>query len=163
MNKVNFFKYIVFIVILGTILFWAYPAGKESNDHLTSSQYDAIVHQYEAIKRAEQSNLQDILLQIVNVRLKCYLNTSEYSLRLSECRKQYEYDILRAARENLKSSPSLGEFMLCIQNCPLAYSFCNGEELVEGKSIDCRNIEILCIENCLDMFWRGSSLSESTN
>ncbi|MBF0378198.1 MAG: hypothetical protein HQK72_12060 [Desulfamplus sp.] len=135
--------------------------GQNSRSNLLNAQYDQIIQNYELTKETEQSDLKPILLKIVNNRLKCYSDTSEYSLRLSNCRKKYQYELLRAARENLKSSPSLGEFMLCTQNCPLAYSFCNGEELTENESQNCQEIEVLCVERCLDAFWRGNGFSNT--
>ncbi|MBF0302226.1 MAG: hypothetical protein HQK73_04235 [Desulfamplus sp.] len=162
MNKIKFLNYVFLILLFATVFFYPKTLWQNSKVSSTSAQYEQLVQQYEVIKQTELSDLQDILIEIINARLKCYTDTSDYSLRLSECRKKYQYAILRAARENLKSSPSLGEFLLCIQNCPLSYSFCNGEELSEGNSKNCRNIEVLCIERCLDDFWRGNSLNDDT-
>ncbi len=160
-NNKKTFKYIFTIFAFVVIFIWAKPTGQHSSEDSIATQYDQIVYQYEMIKKAEQSDLKEVFLDIVKNRLKCYSANSDYSVRLSTCRKAYQYALLRAARENIKSSPSLGDFMLCIQNCPLAYSFCNGEELSEGQSKDCLQIEILCIESCLDKFWRGNSLSDT--
>ncbi len=159
-NKIKYLEYILAILFFITILFWAKTID-QTKKSLIAIQYDDIVYQYEVIKTAEQSDLKSVFIKIINKRLKCYADTSDYSLRLSTCRKTYEYDILRAARDNLKSSPSLGDFMLCTQNCPLSYSFCNGEEFSEGESQDCRDIESLCIETCLNEFWRGNDLNEN--
>ncbi|MBF0241678.1 MAG: hypothetical protein HQK64_04280 [Desulfamplus sp.] len=159
-NKFNkLLKYTLVVLPFCAILLLPRTTGESHKISLIAMQYDELVEKYEVVKQAEQSDLKKIFIKIINTRLKCYSETSDYSLRLSECRKNYQYAILRAARENLKSSPSLGDFMLCTQDCPLAYSFCNGEELSEGESKDCREVETLCIELCLDAFWRGNSLS----
>jgi len=160
--KKEYLKYIVAIFSLGTILLWPVSIDHINGDSLTSLQYDEIVKRYQSVKRGEQSELEELLISIIDDRLKCYEETSDYALRLSQCRKKYQYQILRAARENLKSSPSLGEFMICTQDCPLAYSFCNGEELSGQDQEDCRQIEALCIEVCLDSFWRGNSITNNT-
>lgn len=160
-NKKKILKYTSVTLFFCTVLFWSKIIDQNDNNSLIAMQYDDIIQQYEFVKTAEQSDLKDVFLEIIDRRLKCYSDTSDYSLRLSTCRKDYDYEILIAARENLKSSPSLGEFMLCTQNCPLSYSFCNGEELSEGESKDCREIEVLCIETCLNAFWRGNSLSDT--
>ncbi|MBF0228046.1 MAG: hypothetical protein HQK63_00395 [Desulfamplus sp.] len=162
-DKQKSLKYILALLVFITIVFWAQPMGQNSRSKSLNAQYDKILHNYELTKKMEQSDLKPIFLKIVNMRLKCYSDTSDYLLRLSNCRKQYQYELLRAARENLKSSPSLGEFMLCIQNCPLAYSFCNGEELTENESQNCQETEVLCVEGCLDAFWRGRGFNNTSD
>ncbi|MBF0204135.1 MAG: hypothetical protein HQK67_07425 [Desulfamplus sp.] len=160
-SKKQYLKYILSFLCLITILFWPESFQYIDDQSLINDEYNAIIQKYQFIKKGEQSELKELFLAVINDRLKCYFNTSDYSLRLQNCRKEYAYQILRTARENLKSSPSLGEFMLCIQDCPLSYSFCNGEESSGTSTQDCREIEALCIERCLDAFWRGNSLSDT--
>ncbi|MBF0574045.1 MAG: hypothetical protein HQK69_09855 [Desulfamplus sp.] len=163
-DKQKSLKYILAMLTFVTILFWTRPIGQNSRSNEINSQYDQIIHNYELTKDTEQSDLKPILLKIIDKRLKCYENIADYSLRLSTCRKQYQYELLRAARDNLKSSPSLGDFMLCTENCPLAYSFCNGEDMTpEEDSQKCQEIEVLCVERCLDAFWRGNGFSDTYN
>ncbi|MBF0469266.1 MAG: hypothetical protein HQK61_10355 [Desulfamplus sp.] len=159
-NKKRYLRYLVFLISF--ILVVLSPGSMGYYDKsLISIEYDAIVEKYKLIKQGEQSELKDLLIAVVDNRLKCYFETPNYMLRLENCRKKYEYEILRTARENLKSAPSLGYFMLCVQDCPLSYSFCNGEDFSDHETDqDCKEIEVLCIEKCLDTFWRGNSLSD---
>ncbi len=128
----------------------------DADNDIISGQYAFMVQEYNEIKKAEHSELKPLLLEIIDNRLQCYSKTSSYSLRLKNCRKEYIYQMLRTAREQIKAAPNVGEFVLCIRDCPLAFSFCNAEETMAYSEIDCREIEALCIETCLDNSWRGA-------
>ncbi|WP_139786636.1 hypothetical protein [Desulfamplus magnetovallimortis] len=124
------------------------------------SPYGAIIETYNMIKASEASDLKDLWLELIDERIKCYSETSDYSLRLNNCRKYYIFKILITAREQIKSAPSIGAFMRCVRDCPLAFSLCNGELAVEAIEADCRDIEALCVEVCLDKYWRGNTLED---
>ncbi len=119
--------------------------------------YERMVMGYEMIQGVELSELERELKAEVNARNDCYEGLSNLSMRLKICRKQYLTDILVLARKNIKSSPSMGKFVLCVQECPLAYSMCRGEESNEANDgSECAVKEVQCIEACLDRYWRGT-------
>ncbi|MBF0200247.1 MAG: hypothetical protein HQK66_02850 [Desulfamplus sp.] len=145
------------ILLLLCIIFWPTVVDIETS---ATSSYESIIAHYNRIKQGEHSELKPFLEEVVRDRIFCYSSTSEYSLRLLNCRKEYIYRLLRTAREKIKSAPSLGKFILCIRDCPLSFSLCKGEEYLEATGIECEDMEILCIENCFDRYWRGSRLEE---
>ncbi len=119
--------------------------------------YEQMVGGYEMIKGVELSELEGKLKAVAVARNDCYEGLSNLSLRLTKCRKHYSFDILELARQNIKSSPSLGKFMLCVRECPLAYSMCRGDESIEANDdSECYVKEVQCIEACLDLYWRGT-------
>lgn len=119
--------------------------------------YEDMVKGYEAIQKVELSELETELKAVVKRRNDCYGSLSNISSRLTICRKRYLYDILSLARQNIKSSPTLGKFMLCVRECPLAYSMCEGTEHKEVDiNSECTVEEVKCIESCLDLYWRGT-------
>lgn len=120
--------------------------------------YEDMVMGYEAIEEVELSELEGELKEVVKRRNDCYGNISNLSPRLSICRKHYLSEILALARQNIKSAPDLGKFMLCVRECPLAYSMCAGTEIEEiNINSECTIKEIQCIELCLDRYWRGTN------
>ena len=119
--------------------------------------YEQMVKGYEMIQDVELSELEDELKAVATARNDCYGGLSKISSRLKTCRKSYLSDILALARQNIKSAPDLGKFILCIQDCPLAYSMCQGEEFNEtDDDSECIVKEVQCIESCLDRYWRGA-------
>ena len=119
--------------------------------------YNLITKEYKSIQKVEFSELETELEALVKKRNDCYGSHSELSSRLSDCRKHYLSDILALARQNIKSAPSLGKFMLCVRECPLTYSMCRGAESDEANpDVECSIKEVQCIEACLDLYWRGT-------
>ncbi len=140
------------VAILFIVLMNPFEKDKEAWDF-----YKQMVGGYEMIQGIELSELEGEFKTVVRSRNDCYEGLSDLSLRLTKCRKRYLSDILALARQNIKSSPSLGRFMLCIRECPLAYSMCRGEESIEANNdSECIVREVQCIEVCLDYYWRGS-------
>ena len=155
----KFFKYLCIPLIC--ILILCLPRFLENLEHGDQSKSDAyvsLIDMYSAIKTKEQSELKPLLIEIIDKRLQCYSEKADFRMRLKNCRKTYMHQVLRTAREEIKSAPSLGEFMLCIINCPFVFSMCKGEENGSHENVDCRDIECLCIEDCLDRFWSGNNL-----
>lgn len=153
----KYYKISIYFLFLTLILIcWPEPAGQVGN--ISMPGYIAIVKHYNQVKQEETSELNDLLIKIVEDRLQCYSEVSDYTLRLQKCRKEYTYNILRTAREQIKSAPSVGYFMRCIQECPITFSICSGEDNYSIDDRDCVEMEVLCIESCLDKFWRGTSL-----
>lgn len=152
------FRIGLIVLMIGLL---GFPIAIDDNDE--NIEFDAfrkIVKRYGEIKKAEQSELKPFWIEIINKRIQCYSSTLDYRLRLQNCRKEYMYEILITAREETKSTPSLGEFMWCVRDCPLAFSLCKGEEYLEYSGIECVEVESLCIEKCLDDYWRGRYLDE---
>lgn len=119
--------------------------------------YESMVKGYEDIQHVELSELEGDLRAVVTARNECYGQYSDLGSRLSICRKEYLSDILALSRQKVKAAPSLGKFMLCVRECPLAYSMCRGTEpKVEDTNAECAMQEVRCIESCLDQYWRGT-------
>lgn len=124
-------------------------------------RYESMVERFETVRQVEFSELDGLLEKVVKDRFDCYATIAGYEKRLLKCRKQYMNKILEIARNNIKSSPSLGEYMLCVRDCPLAYSMCRGvDEDDVYDPMECIEVEIQCVEWCLDTFWRGDGLKE---
>ncbi len=125
-------------------------------------QYEKMVARYETVRKTELSEFEGLLEKVAKERFACYADISAYDKRLVNCRKQYMNDILEIARQNIKSAPSLGEFMLCVRDCPLAYSMCRGVD-TDGdyEPSECIEAEVQCVEWCLDTYWRGDGMNEN--
>lgn len=158
-NKLlKYLGYIFFFCVISLLL----PSSMNYKyERLHLSPYGRFIAQYERITTdGEHSDLKPYLFEIVSERLKCYSKTSDYNQRLQKCRKEYMYKALRTAREQIKAAPSLGEFVTCVRDCPLSFSLCKGKEASGYTDSDCKDVEILCIETCLDDYWRGNQLSD---
>tara|TARA_B100000614_G_scaffold259483_1_gene284175 strand:- start:276 stop:797 length:522 start_codon:yes stop_codon:yes gene_type:complete len=144
-------------VFLGATALYLVLASPFETDRSAWEFYDQMVLGYEMIQDIELSELEDEFQTVVSERNDCYRGLSNLSARLSVCRKQYLTDILALARQNIKSSPSMGKFLLCVQECPLSYSMCRGTVTDEvDPDADCTLNEVKCIEGCLDLYWRGN-------
>ena len=145
------------VVFLGGVVLYLALANPFVEDKSAWEFYDRMVLGYEAIQGIELSELEDEFVTVVAARNDCYRGLSNLSARLSVCRKSYLTDILALARQNIKSSPSMGKFLLCVQECPLSYSMCRGT-VTDQTSADetCTLKEVRCIEGCLDLYWRGT-------
>ncbi len=153
-SKINWKMTAVFLAAAILLLAIMNPFQKKNS---AWDFYRQMVTGYEAIQKVELSELETELKAVVKRRNDCYGNLSNFSSRLTVCRKHYLSDILALARKNIKSSPSLGKFMLCVRECPLVYAMCEGAGLNEGDiDLECTVEEIQCIESCLDKYWRGT-------
>lgn len=145
---------LVFLVATALLLSLVNPFKKQET---AWDFYWDVVWYYGMIQKVELSELEGELKAIVMRRNSCYEGLSNPTSRLKTCRKRYLNDILDLARNNIKSAPSMGKFILSVRECPLAYSMCQGTEPEEtDANLVCTVREIQCIEACLDTYWRGS-------
>jgi len=105
---------------------------------------------YAAVKETELSEHSEALLEIIEKRMRCYSEEESLKRRLSECKKEYQLDIINYVKEKINSSPDFGKFIHCVETCPAVSAICKGE-----RTEDCSELEVQCIEFCLDKFWRG--------
>lgn len=139
------------LVAAGLLFALAIPFQKNS----AWKFYEQMVTRYEMIQDVELSDLEGDLKEVVAARNDCYLSFYRLPPRLSICRKRYLTDILALARKEVKSAPELGKFMLCVRDCPLAYSMCRGTDINgTDAASECTKKELQCIELCLDLYWR---------
>lgn len=93
--------------------------------------------------------------QTIQNRLKCYEENHDYWQRIQICNNKYVKSLVRHARKGIHSRPSLGEFVLNVDMCPILYNICMGQ--TEDDKERCILFERQCIDYTLDMFWRGSA------
>ena len=93
--------------------------------------------------------------QTIQNRLKCYEENHDYGQRIQICNNKYVKSLVRHARKGIHSRPSLGEFVLNVDMCPILYNICMGQ--TEDDKERCILFERQCIDYTLDMFWRGSA------
>ena len=93
--------------------------------------------------------------QAIQNRLKCYEENHDYGQRIQICNNKYVKSLVRHARKGIHSRPSLGEFVLNVDMCPILYNICMGQ--TEDDKERCILFERQCIDYTLDMFWRGSA------
>ena len=94
-------------------------------------------------------------MQTIQNRLKCYEENHDYGQRIQICNNKYVKSLVRHARKGIHSRPSLGEFVLNVDMCPILYNICMGQ--TEDDKERCILFERQCIDYTLDMFWRGSA------
>ena len=93
--------------------------------------------------------------QAIQRRLKCYEENHDYGQRIQICNNKYVKNIVHNARKAVHSRPSLGEFVLHINLCPILYNICMGQTAYDKER--CIQFERQCIDYTLDIFWRGSA------
>ena len=141
------------VVVVAALAVGAVTLSRNRND--ARDFYGLILEHYETISETRLSELEEVLVETVNARVDCYGELS-YDKKLLECRKQYMRTVLEIARQNIKSSPSLGEFMLCVRDCPLTHALCRGTDWNWASDpSECIETEARCLEWCLDAYWRG--------
>ena len=62
--------------------------------------------------------------QTIQNRLKCYEENHDYGQRIQICNNKYVKSLVRHARKGIHSRPSLGEFVLNVDMCPILYNIC---------------------------------------
>jgi len=93
--------------------------------------------------------------EAIRNRLKCYEEKHEYLGRIQICNNAYVKRIVDLARRSVHSRPSIGEFVLNVDMCPIVYNLCMGQ--TERNRERCILFERQCIDYTLDVFWRGSA------
>jgi len=144
--------------LLAGLLLLAGCGGEPVRD-TSMEKPDRLYHQltnfYEQVRETPlSSSLKADLKRIVESRLACYLDEQGYDGRLQECRDNYLTDTIAMARQKVPAAPMLGNFILCIRDCPISHAICAGEHSY-NNGVDCTAIESQCIERCLDLYWRG--------
>ncbi|MFA5515622.1 MAG: hypothetical protein WDA20_04980 [Desulfuromonadales bacterium] len=132
--------------------------GPAQNEGPAADFYAAI---YPAIRETGRSDMNEVLTATVQRRLACYENTFAFGDRLADCQSAYLLDILLAARSHIPSAPLLGECILSLKLCPIAYGMCRGE-LTAPDEAECIHREVQAIEHVLDNYWRGNTLPQRT-
>lgn len=119
------------------------------------SLYAYVVGEYTRIRGTRLSTeLYPELVALIEDRQRCYVEKQGYSDRIDACRRDYLNRILETARVNIKAAPLLGNFIICIRDCPISHAICAGERS-EHPELPCTDVEAQCIEYCLDLYWRG--------
>lgn len=91
---------------------------------------------------------------IIEDRLMCYSMNKSFSRRLKTCNNEYVKQIVHAAREKIKSRPSVGIFVAQVGLCPILYNICMGK--TQNDKDRCITFERQCIDYNLDEHWRGA-------
>lgn len=152
------------LILLGVLALLIYFHHKETNrrDLYNKKAIKLSLETYELIKTTELSDtLHDRLVEIIQARKDCSAIQVSYDERNSRCRKAYINEIFQLARANIKSAPMPGLFIRTIRECPIAGSLCNGE--VGRSEAECIEMEVRCIEYCLDQYWRGGTFPDENN
>lgn len=149
---------IFFPALLAGLLLLPCCSGEPVRD-TSMEKPDRLYHQlatfYEQVRETPLSSaLKADLEKIVEARLDCYLDEQGYDGRLQECRNNYLTATIAMARQKVPAAPLLGNFILCIQDCPISHAICAGEHSY-NNGVDCVAIESRCLEHCLDLYWRG--------
>ena len=132
------------------------PVHGEAKDLRGNSNLQLVRELYENVRNTLPSEVNaQQNTQAIRNRLACYEENHEYGKRIQICNNKYAKNIIQAARKAIHSRPSLGEFALNINMCPILYNICMGN--TEGNKERCILFERQCIDYTLDIFWRGSA------
>lgn len=153
----------LFLLISLGIIFVLIYLGHYSHDDQENYDKRAIeksIEQYEQSKLTVLSEeLHSDLIRIIEARKECFSSQKSYDGRSATCKRAYVNEIVRLARNKIKSAPMRGLFIRAIRECPIAGSLCNGEYGMQ--EIECIEMEARCIEYCLDQYWRGGSFPDA--
>ncbi|MGD9638619.1 MAG: hypothetical protein AB7U85_06130 [Alphaproteobacteria bacterium] len=96
-------------------------------------------------------------INIIEERINCYTKHHSYSERVNICSSDYQKNIIKVASEITNKRPMIGNFVIKINECPVMFNMCRGEQ----KTIDeCIVFEKKCLDYFLDKYWRGNWDSE---
>ena len=128
---------------------WAKDLTGNTNIQLVRDLYNNVRDTLPSEVNAEENTL------TIQNRLRCYEENHDYGQRIQICNNKYVKSIVQHARKAVHSRPSLGEFVLNVDLCPILYNICMGQ--TEDDKDRCIRFERQCIDYTLDMFWRGSA------
>lgn len=143
------------LTLLAGLLAWTPPWTAEARAADKFPNIDAAVRMYEGVKLVQPSRIAGEEYEtIIRKRVLCYDRATTPLERKRPCNITYVDAIIRTARDNLKSAPLLGLFIHNVQYCPIVYSMCIGEHMDKDS---CVTVERQCIDQTLDIYWRGSA------
>jgi hypothetical protein len=143
---------LVLVLLAGVVLLGHGTASATPAD--TRKNIDYVVWAYEWIARVQPSKVgSEGFAQIIRNRLTCYARSATPLERFRVCSTPYVDEIIRNARQYVKSKPDIGRFIWRVQFCPIIHSMCIGEH--HGLE-DCILMERQCIDAVLDLYWRGA-------
>lgn len=152
---------LLFFLCLGIIFFLVYGYHYTTNkqENYDKNAINQALEHYKQIQTTILSDeLHSELLRIIKARKECFSTQKSYDARSVTCKREYVNDLVRLARDKIKSAPLRGLFIRGIRECPIAGSLCNGEE--GTQELECMETEARCIEFCLDAYWRGGSFPD---
>jgi hypothetical protein len=122
---------------------------KPDDDYFTTNE---LLTNYAIYETVNPSNLADELKEIVSERINCVESNPTSRLEFF-CLRDYRMSLMTLGKESINSAPNLGLFLSDIRDCPIVNSICLGQS---GTIESCISLEALCLDNLLDMYWRGS-------
>lgn len=144
------------------LMIYFFQKEPNSLDDYNKKAIHQILDRYEKIKNTEYTEaLHDTLVEIIKARRECFSTQVTSNERNDTCRKAYINSIFQTARAAIKSAPMPGRFIRCIGECPIAGSLCSGEPGTSEE--ECLDMEVRCIEYCLDEYWRGGEFPDETD
>ena len=140
------------VLLAGVVLLGHGTASATQAD--THKNIDMVVQAYQKIARVQPSKVgSEGFTQIIRRRLTCYERTATPLERFRVCSTPYVDEIIRNARQYVKSKPDLGRFIRRVRFCPIIHSMCIGEH---QEPEHCILMERQCIDSELDRYWRGA-------
>lgn len=138
----------ILLLCLSTVLY-AEDLTHKSNIALMRDLYTKVNNTRTSVVNAQVNT------NLIRERLECYAEYANYSERIQICNNDYLKGLVQAARNKIKSRPSLGRFVLNVGICPVMYNICMGQTGNDEER--CVDFERQCIDYTLDTYWRGAA------
>lgn len=164
-----------FLLIL-FLLFMAYEAGTA----LLASSYEpnsvprAIVAEAGNATLRLPTPLTPLVETVVAQRRRC-MSANPALTSMHSCSSLYFNELMAMAEQVVESVPNRVGFIGCARKCPSVAALCDGvREINESPAVagpatneapptellnlphPCINLEAVCLEGCLDKYWRGA-------
>ncbi len=141
----------IVVVLFGLLLWKTMPETIQD-----VSDVQMLRHLYTAVNDTRPSSVNaGENVAIIQDRLACYRQRSDYKWRYDICTTRYIEALVAQGRATLQSRPDVGNFVTLVALCPVMYNMCRLS--ARGATAErCVQFERQCIDYAFDFSWRGS-------